>query len=341
MTYTGFMKLTILTLVLFSFIQPTFSQDFKGRFREKLKERWIKKQEQVPAPVADTSSDAPITKPGDYTLMLEHNKLLRMYRLHVPKKYDVTKPTPLLFSLHGGAGNMSYQATDKYYKQISKSEEAGFIVVFPNGFSKLASGKFATWNAGKCCGEARDNSVDDVGFIKEVLTKVSKQLNIDKNKIYASGMSNGAMMAYRLACEMPDTFKGIAAVAGTDNTVECSPKNPISILHIHAKNDNHVLFDGGSGPGSVNKAAITDYKSVPVTISKWVKQNGCNETPKRILEKTGAYCDLYSSCKNNVKVQLCLTKDGGHSWPGGEKVRGGDVTSKAISANDVMWEFFK
>lgn len=150
-------------------------------------------------------------------------------------------------------------------------------------------------------------------------------------------------MSYRLACELSDVIKGIAAVAGTDNTVNCTPKNPISVLHIHAKNDDHVLFNGGSGKSlSDNKDKVTDFASVPTTVSKWVKLNACNDVPKRVLEKSGAYCDLYTGCKNGVKVQLCVTETGAHSWPGGEKIRrGAEETSKAISANDVMWEFFK
>jgi len=235
---------------------------------------------------------------------------------------------------------MEVQATDKYYKQISKSESAGYIVIFPNGYSQFKSAKLATWNAGKCCGQARDTNSDDVAFIKEIIVRSKSQLTIDENKIFSTGMSNGGMMSYRLACELSDVFKGIAAVAGTDNTINCVPKNPISILHIHAKNDDHVLFNGGLGPKAINKASETEFNSVPNTISKWVKFNGCVETPKRVLEVKGAYCDLYSPCKNNTEVKLCVTEEGAHSWPGGERPRGGSA-SLAISANDILWDFLK
>jgi polyhydroxybutyrate depolymerase len=154
-------------------------------------------------------------------------------------------------------------------------------------------------------------------------------------------MSNGGMMTYRLVCELSNVFKATASVAGTDNTSTCSPGKNISILHIHAKNDDHVLFNGGSGKSlDKTKAAVTDFTSVPATISKWVKTNACNETPKRVLEKKGAYCDLYIGCKDKTKVQLCVTETGAHSWPGGEKTRGSEPPSQAISANDVMWDFF-
>lgn len=234
---------------------------------------------------------------------------------------------------------MEYQATDEHYGQVAKSESDGFIVVFPNGFSKLKSGKFATWNAGTCCAGARDEKVDDVGFVKAIIANLRRQLNIDNNRIFASGMSNGGMLTYRLACEMSDTFKAIASVAGTDNTLNCAPQSPISILHIHAKNDDHVLFAGGAGGTFRDKSMVTNFTSVPATIAKWVKLNACNPTPTRVLEKPGAYCESYSQCKNGVTVELCVTETGGHSWPGAEKTRG-EPSSKAISANAVMWDFF-
>lgn len=307
-------------------------------FREKLKERFSKRQEEKPAPIAVVASDTPITKPGDYTFTFVHNGISRFYKLHVPGSYKAGVPTPLVFAFHGGGGNMSYMADDSKYGLISKSEQAGFIAVFPNGTSKYKSGILATWNAGEGGGYARENKIDDVGFVKEVIAKVSKQLSIDPKKIFSTGMSNGASLSYRLACEMSDVFKAIAPVAGTNVTKDCSPKNPISILHIHAKNDDHVQFNGGAGKNAKN--LMKNFVSVPATIEKWVSLNGCNITPKRVLEKIGAYCDLYSSCKNNVEVKLCVTETGAHSWPGGKETRASEPTSKAISANDVLWDFF-
>lgn len=259
----------------------------------------------------------------------------RDYIVHVPKKYDPKKPAPLLFVFHGGGGNMKLQSTDKFYKQISKSEEQGFIAIFPNGFSRFKSGILATWNAGNCCGAARDKNIDHVSFIKEILKEIKGKYNVDSKRIYATGMSNGAMMSYRFACEMPETFKAIAAVAGTDNTTICSDER-VSVLHIHAKDDDHVLFQGGIGPNAVKRSQITNFVSVPATIAKWTKINGCSGAPKKLNE----YCEVYSDCKENTKVQLCVTPTGGHSWPGGEKPRGTTETFKAMDATDVMWDFF-
>jgi len=294
----------------------------------------------LPNSVLSEDGSPKITRPGDYVFTVNHDGLARKYRVHVPKGYDPALPTPVLFALHGGGGNMDYQANDRRYGLISASERDRFIAVFPNGYSKWRSGRFATWNAGACCGDARGKHIDDVGFIRQVVDDVTRKLNVDRDRFFAAGMSNGGMMSYRLACELPDIFKAIAAVAGTDNTTTCQPTKPISILHIHAENDDHVLFNGGAGPGAFrDESKVTDFTSVPTTISKWVASNHCSPIPKRILEKPGAYCDLYSPCRANVRVQLCVTDTGAHSWPGGTKPRS-EAPSTAVSANDVMWKFF-
>ena len=310
---------------------PAIAQD--GPVRQWLKERRQQRPPQQPG--AD-----PLT-PGDHRFTLQHDGLARAYRVHVPASYRSDTPAALLVALHGGGGNMDYQADDSKYGLVTKSEREGFVVVLPNGYSKLASGKFATWNAGRCCGAARDGNVDDVGFIREVMQRVTAQLNIDRGRVYATGMSNGGLMAYRLACEVSDVFAAIAPVAGTDNTVDCQPSRPVSVLHIHAKDDTHVLFNGGAGPDSVARRLITEFTSVPDSVAKWVRLDACNAAePRRVLDKPGAYCEEYSPCRDGARVRLCVTESGGHSWPGGTKARAVEAPSKAISANDVMWEFF-
>jgi len=308
-------------------------------FSERIKQRRIERQQNKATPVS-TDTTSKIDKPGDYTFSIVHDGLTRLYRVHVPEKYSATNPAPLLLSFHGGGGNMHYQASDRYYGQIAASEDKGFIAVFPNGYSALKSGKFATWAAGACCGSARDKHVDDVGFVKQIISNVSHQIAIDRKQIVATGMSNGGMLTYRLACELSDTFKAIAAVAGTDNTLHCTPKVPVSILHIHAKNDDRVLYNGGAGKKLRDASKVTEFTSVPATVEKWVKLNGCNPAPRRVLDRPGVFCDEYSQCQGNVHVQLCVTETGGHSWPGGSKIRANELPSQALSANELMWDFF-
>ncbi len=300
--------------------------------RERLKERRAERNN------AATEASGSITGPGDYSFSLVHGGLTRLYRVHVPPGYSADRPMPLVLSLHGGGGNMDYQVDDKFYGQVSQADKSGYVVAFPNGYSKLSSGKLATWNAGNCCGSARDDKIDDVGFIRELVKRLSAQPGIDGRRVFANGMSNGGLMAYRLACEMPEVFKAIASVAGTDNTQACTPSRPISVLHIHAKDDERVLFNGGAGFNKSDK--VTEFVAVPDSVAKWVRLDGCSTTPKRVLEVAGASCDAYSSCKGGVEVKLCVTDTGGHSWPGGTKPRGGAAGSTAISATEVIAEFF-
>lgn len=316
--------------------QPALANNGDQTIRERIKER----MEDARSDESRHNNSAKITQPGDYVRRVQHDGIKRHYRIHVPRGYNAAKRTPLVLAFHGGGGDRDYMAQDKYYGLISKSDAEGFVVVFPNGYSKFRSGKFATWNAGACCANARDKNIDDVGFVRAMLRKVSAELTIDRQRIYATGMSNGGMMAYRLACEMADTFAAIAAVAGTDNTLGCAPRKPVPILHIHAANDDRVLFNGGAGDKFRDESKVADFTSVPATIAKWVKQNKCIAQPQRVLEKPGAYCEQYSQCAANVKVQLCVTETGGHSWPGGSKPRGDEPPSPALSANDVMWDFF-
>lgn len=290
-----------------------------------------------------TPAFAQDAQPGDHVFVLEQGGLKRQYLAHVPKGYDPAKPAPVLVALHGGGGNMRLQADDGRYGLISKSESAGFVAVFPNGHSAWPGGRLATWNAGACCGSARDKGVDDVGFVRAVVADVQRRYSVDPRRIYATGMSNGGMLAHRLACDAADVFAGIAAVAGTDNTLTCTPSRAIPVLHIHARNDDHVLFNGGAGPGAFrDESKITAFTSVPETVARWVKRDACMATPRRVLERPGAWCERYSGCQEGVAVQLCVTESGGHSWPGAEAVRRGkEGASQALSANDVMWDFFE
>lgn len=284
-----------------------------------------------------------IPAPGDYQFSFDHGGMKRTYRVHVPAGYAGKKPVPLVFAFHGGAGNSGTMANEGHYGLISKSDKEGFVAVFPNGASRF-NGRLATWNAGNCCGYARDSGSDDVGFVREIIGRMRAGMNIDTGKIYAIGMSNGGMFSYRLACDLADSFKAIASVAGTDNYGGCVKKKPVSVMHIHAKNDGHVLFGGGAGPDSVgDRAQVTDYVSVPLTVKKWLKRNKCGGAAERVMKKPGVYCDLYSDCDGNARVKLCVTAAGGHSWPGAkEKARKkADTPSSAISATDEIWDFFE
>ena len=201
-----------------------------GRFQQMMQRA---EQSRSTAPADPNMS--PLTASGNYRFSFVHDGITREYLVHVPKSYRGAA-TPMLVALHGGGGNADFQADDSKYKLVSKSDSAGFIAVFPNGYSRFPSGILATWNAGTCCGAAQKNAVDDVGFIREVIARVERQARIDPRRIFATGMSNGAMMSWRLACEAPE-IRAIAPVEGTDNTTRCKPARPVAVIEFHATDD--------------------------------------------------------------------------------------------------------
>ncbi len=279
------------------------------------------------------------TRGGLQELQVQGRKML----VHLPAGYDATRPAPLVLAFHGGGGWAEFMADDEKYGLQKKADEAGFIVAFPNGYSKLPGGKFATWNAGGCCGDARDKNVDDVAFARAVVAALKAKYSIDAGRVFATGMSNGGMLSHRLACEAADVFRAIASVAGTDATASCTPGRAVSVLHIHAKDDDHVLFNGGAGAGAFrDDSKVMNFTSVPGTIARWVQRDHCAVPPQRTLDVPGAYCETYSGCSGGVSVQLCVTETGGHSWPGAASVRRGkEAASQALDANDVIWRFFE
>lgn len=263
----------------------------------------------------------------------------RKYLVYIPARYDPKVPAPLVLFFHGGGGHMEQAAAD--YGWEEKAETEGFIVAFPNGSSRLPRQRLATWNAETCCGYARDQKVDDVRFTQQVIADIRSRVHIDTAKIFATGMSNGGMMVHTLACTMADTFAAVASVAGTDGNADCSPSRPISVMHIHAKDDTHVIFTGGAGEDSFrDESKVTDFISVRETVERWIERNHSDPVPRRVLDVPGAYGDLYTSKENRSQVEVIVTETGGHSWPGMRPVRG-KVSSAAINADDIIWDFFK
>lgn len=301
--------------------------------QETLRERLKARAEQRRA---ERAAEVPA---GLQTLQVQGRQVL----VHLPAGHDVTRPAPLVLAFHGGGGHAAYMADDSKYGLQKKADAAGFIVAFPNGYSKLPGGRFATWNAGGCCGDARDTGSDDVGFARAVVAALKARFNVDADRVFATGMSNGGMLSHRLACEAADVFRAVASVAGTDATDRCTPARPISVLHIHARDDDHVLFNGGAGAGAFrDDSKVMSFVSVPETVSRWVQRNHCAATPQPLPGQTaGASCEAYTGCSGGVSVQLCVTDSGGHSWPGAATVRRGKPgASQALDANDTIWRFF-
>jgi polyhydroxybutyrate depolymerase len=238
--------------------------------------------------------------------------------------------------LHGGGGNA--ETVMRTTGMSGKGDKSGFVVVFPNGTGRLKN-HLLTWNAGNCCGYALDHHIDDVAFIRTLIEHLQNELLIDKRKIYVAGMSNGAKMTYKLACELSDKIAAIAPVAGSLDVTNCQPDNPVSVMIFHGTADEHVLYEGGKPKKSIDKHERID-NSVSYAVSFWIKHNHCLVTPQK-EEKGNIIKEVYTGGKDGTEVVLYTITGGGHAWPGGQ--RGslwGDTPTQEISATELMLEFF-
>ena len=277
---------------------------------------------------------------GDPSVGIEYGNLDRSYLLHLPNPLP-NHPLPLVVVLHGGGGSAASVA--KMTGFDAEADRQGFIVVYPDGTDKSrpllnAMGKpgFLTWNAGSCCGYAQENHIDDVGFIRTLVMQVVKDNGADPKRVYATGISNGGMMAYRLACEASDMFAAIAPVSAVQEVTSCKPGQPVSVFHIHGAKDENVPLNGGVGKKAMEKE---DRKPVQDSIDFWVKQDGCSVTVHS--QNPGLFMTNYGGCEAGSEVAFYLIQDGGHSWPGGDRVASFlDPPSKTLNATYEIWTFF-
>jgi polyhydroxybutyrate depolymerase len=276
-------------------------------------------------------------RPGDYERSMTFGERERTCLLHLPPAYDGQNALPLVIALHGGGGNA--QGAAEMTGMSAKADEEGFIVVYPEGTGRLKD-RLLTWNAGNCCGYALDNKEDDVAFVQALIARLQQELKIDPRRVYATGISNGGMMAYRLGCELSDKIAAIAPVAGALNNEECRPTQPVSVVIFHGTADEHVLYEGGKPEKKADPQDRVD-KPVSYAVSFWVEHDRCPAIARK-EEKGNVVRETYSGCQDGTEVILYTVKGGGHAWPGGgQGWLFGDEPTKEISATDVMWEFFR
>ena len=283
-----------------------------------------------------TASDASSRgQRNDRLFLMQHGDEQRSYRVHLPPSYDGKKPLPVVLILHGGGGEAEGMARITGFSE--KADRKGFIAVYPNG-TGILSGQFLTWNAGNCCGNALDFKTDDVGFIRALLKKLKKNFSLDSKRIYVTGLSNGGMMSYRLACELSGEIAAIAPVAGAMN-VECKPARPVSVILFHGTEDGHVRYDGGEPLVQADWHPRTD-RPVKETASLWVKFNGCSPKAQRSV-KGNVIMERYNGCREGTEVVVYTIRGEGHSWPGGNRwAPWAALPTREISATDLIWEFF-
>jgi polyhydroxybutyrate depolymerase len=274
---------------------------------------------------------------------IEFNGEKRFFNVHLPEDYDSSNSYPLLFVFHGGGGNANNIEEVTNFSQ--KADEEGFIVVYPYGNGKMKY-KLLTWNCGFCCGYALENEIDDVGFIRELFGYLENKYPVNKNKVYATGISNGGIMSYRVGSELSDIFTAISPVAaqiGGQATEEddiwqiSEPENPVSVIAFNGMQDTRVPYYGGKGEGKV-----FSWMSTEDSVQFWVESNNCNPTPDTTTSDSGnIIIDKYKEGSENTEVVLISIVDGTHSWPGGKKGwDNGPEPTEEISATDMIWDFF-
>jgi polyhydroxybutyrate depolymerase len=143
-------------------------------------------------------------------------------------------------------------------------------------------------------------------------------------------MSNGGVLAHRLACELSDRIAAIAPVAGVLGVPDCAPARPVSVLQFHGTLDTLVPFAGNAS-----------FPAVAPTLAAWAARNGCDEHGVEILRQGDSRCTSWPGCDDGAEVVLCVVDGGGHTWPGGQPLPALGHTTSAISATDLAWSFFE
>ncbi len=294
------------------------------------------------------AAGAPV--PGDHEFTLTVGALKRSYLVHVPPQAGAGKPLPLVLNFHGGGGNAANQKS--YSRMDESADRDGYIAVYPNGTGGIG-GRLLTWNAGTCCGTAAANRVDDVGYVLALLDDLAQRMPYDRARVYATGLSNGSMMAYRVAAEAPENIAAVAGVAGAMTLQRFSPAKPVPVMHIHSVDDQRALYGGGLGPAFPLTNTRVFHQPVESMIGKWLAHNGCPAQPQVTGPANGkpgaadaahtATRYQYGPCRAGTEVVFWKLTGAGHVWPGGQQnylplLLGPGTT--LIDANTEMWRFF-
>jgi polyhydroxybutyrate depolymerase len=232
----------------------------------------------------------------------------RSYRLYKPEGLPASAAVVIV--LHGGFGTGDYAERNYGWDQLADSQK--FVVAYPNGFNRA-------WNVNGagCCGRPAKEGIDDVGFITAAVADIEHNIGINASHVYATGMSNGGMMDYALACETT-LFAAIGPVSGTQLD-PCRSPHPVSVMHIHGTADPLIPYGGGPGHGFVH----LDGPPIQGTNAFWRNVDHCGAPA---TTTSGSVTTSTAGCPDNRSVVLITVDGGGHHWPD--------------FATDKLWQFF-
>lgn len=297
----------------------------------------------APVPSAGCGKTTVLSVVEEKTYLDDSN---RWFLLSTPLTHDGTTPVPLVLDFHGLSEGAELHA--RMSDLAAYGDDHGFAVVQPQG-----EGDPTRWQV-----KADIARNDDLQFVSELLDQLEAKLCIDTSRVYATGLSNGAIMSSLLACTMSDRFAAVAPVAGVVHPEGCEQSRPVPILAIHGTADPILLFNGGIGSqlsnllsdgdasassGEQPAEADLDGPGYPAAAQEWATSNGCTGDPTdedltdTVIERTWA-------CPADADVEFVIVEGGGHSWPGSTFSEAAErfigPTDMSIDANDLIWDFF-
>ena len=208
-----------------------------------------------------SATGADVPDAGEHWVAITVEGEQRRYLLYVPPGHGDVGLWPTVLCFHGGAGNP--EQIVRYCGLNETADRHGFLVVYPEGSGRVEN--VLTWNAGNCCGFAERSDVDDVAFVEQLLDDLGKRCAVDEKRVFATGISNGAMISYRVASELSDRIAAIAPIAGPMGTETCSPESPVSVIHFHGTEDQFAPMAGGGERGVFRRQILFPWnrRSMP------------------------------------------------------------------------------
>ena len=259
---------------------------------------------------------------------LTHKGLDRYYYIQLAHP-EAEGLSSVLFNLHGYGSNALEQMYYTNFNNLANTKENNFILIHPQGapLNTVLTSSSSHWNSG---GWTIGSTVDDVDFIDTIIKLVSQKYNLNQDRIYSTGMSNGGFMSYHLACNLSSKIAAIASVTGSmskETYEDCNPTHSTSILQVHGTIDATVPFEGNSALGMRSINDVMDY---------WKLYDACGIAPISIVTdyfdiEISVQHDTYLNCLNDVQVELYKIEGMGHRWPNKQRY--------GISATEKIWEF--
>jgi polyhydroxybutyrate depolymerase len=295
-------------------------------------------------PSSGCSSSHPEVTLAKQTIMVDG--MARWYLISTPPPSASQHPLPLVIDLHGLDEGAQLEALTTQFSPLGQAD--GFITVFPQGTKDPVQ-----WDTDTGPGNY------DIDFLSQMLDQIETAECVDETRIYATGLSDGAIMTSLLACEMSNRIAAFAPVSGVQLPPHCEATRPVPILAFHGTADPILLFNGGIGTAVLSHAigktggpapsikvppAKLNGPGYPATVAAWAKRDGCGAVPVNTLIEPHVLQRVYR-CPPGVAVEFYIILGGGHAWPGSqfsEKIASiTGPTTFEINATTTIWAFFK